>query len=57
MQCHLALRIVASHFNRVEEIKLYLKSSFPLVISDAAAAEISVSEREARPLSQRLPGL
>jgi hypothetical protein len=57
MQRHRQLRIVASYFNRVEEIKLYLKSSFPLVISDAAAAEISVSEREARPLSQRLPGL
>jgi hypothetical protein len=57
MQGHLARCIVASHFNRVKEIKLYFKSSFPLVISDATAAEISVSERQARPLSQRLPGL
>jgi hypothetical protein len=35
----------------------YFKSSFLLVMSDAASTEIAVSERQARPLRQRVPGL
>jgi DNA-binding LytR/AlgR family response regulator len=52
-----ARREVLVNMTRVKEIKPYFKSSFLLVMSDAAATEISVSERQARPLRQRLPGL
>jgi two-component system LytT family response regulator len=52
-----ARREVLVNMTRVKEIKPYFKSSFLLVMSDAAATEISVSERQARPLRLRLPGL
>jgi two-component system LytT family response regulator len=52
-----ARREVLVNMARVKEIKPYFKSSFLLVMSDTAATEISVSERQARPLRQRLPGL
>jgi DNA-binding LytR/AlgR family response regulator len=52
-----ARREVLVNMTRVKEIRPYFKSSFLLVMSDAAATEISVSERQARPLRQRLPGL
>ena len=42
---------------RIKEIKAYFKSGFQLIMADAAATEIVVSERQARPLRQRLPGL
>jgi two-component system LytT family response regulator len=52
-----ARREVLVNMTRVREIKPYFKSSFLLVMSDAGATEISVSERQARPLRRRLPGL
>lgn len=52
-----ARREVLVKMTRVKAIKPYFKSSFLLVMSDAAATENSVSERQARPLRQRLPGL
>ena len=52
-----ARREVLVNVTRIKEIKPYFKSSFLLVMSDPAATEITVSERQARPLRQRLPGL
>lgn len=52
-----ARREVLVNMSRVKEIKPYFKSSFLLVMSDPASTEIAVSERQARPLRQRLPGL
>jgi DNA-binding LytR/AlgR family response regulator len=52
-----ARREVLVNMTRIKEIKPYFKSSFLLVMSDAASTEIAVSERQARPLRQRLPGL
>jgi DNA-binding LytR/AlgR family response regulator len=52
-----ARREVLVNMSWIKEIKPYFKSSFLLVMSDAASTEIAVSERQARPLRQRLPGL
>jgi len=52
-----ARREVLVNMALIKEIKPYFKSSFLLVMSDAASTEIAVSERQARPLRQRLPGL
>jgi DNA-binding LytR/AlgR family response regulator len=52
-----ARREVLVNMARIREIKPYFKSSFLLVMSDAASTEIAVSERQARPFRQRLPGL
>jgi len=52
-----ARREVLVNMTRIKEIKPYFKSSFLLVMSDAASTEIAVSERQARPLRDRLPGL
>jgi DNA-binding LytR/AlgR family response regulator len=52
-----ARREVLVNMLRITEIKPYFKSSFLLVMSDAASTEIALSERQARPLRQRLPGL
>jgi DNA-binding LytR/AlgR family response regulator len=52
-----ARREVLVNLTRVREIKPYFKSAFVLVMPDAAATEIVVSERQARPLRQRIPGL
>jgi hypothetical protein len=52
-----ARREVLVNLSRIKEIKPYFKSSFLLVMSDAASTEIAVSERQARPLRQHLPGL
>lgn len=52
-----ARREVLVNVTRIKEIKPYFKSSFVLVMSDPAATEIAVSERQARPLRKRLPGL
>jgi two-component system, LytTR family, response regulator len=52
-----ARREVLVNLSRIKEIKPYFKSSFLLVMSDAASTEIAVSERQARPLRRRLPGL
>ena len=52
-----ARREVLVNVTRIKEIKPYFKSSFLLVMSDAASTEIAVSERQARPFRLRLPGL
>lgn len=52
-----ARREVLVNVSRIKEIKPYFKSSFLLVMSDATSTEIAVSERQARPLRRRLPGL
>lgn len=52
-----ARREVLVNMTRIKEIKPYFKSSFLLVMSDPASTEIPVSERQARPFRQRLPGL
>jgi LytTr DNA-binding domain len=52
-----ARREVLVNVSQIKEIKPYFKSSFLLIMSDAASTEIAVSERQARPLRQRLPGL
>ena len=52
-----ARREVLVNLARIKEIKPYFKSSFLLVMSDGASTEIAVSERQARPLRKRLPGL
>jgi DNA-binding LytR/AlgR family response regulator len=52
-----ARREVLVNLNRIREIRPYFKSGFLLVMADAAATEIVVSERQARSLRQRIPGL
>ena len=52
-----ARREVLVNMARIREIKPYFKSSFLLVMSDPSSTEIAVSERQARPFRQRLPGL
>jgi DNA-binding LytR/AlgR family response regulator len=52
-----ARREVLVNLSLVKEIRPYFRSSFLLVMSDTASTEIAVSERQARPLRQRLPGL
>lgn len=52
-----ARREVLVNMTKIKEIKPYFKSSFLLVMSDAASTEIAVSERQAHPFRQRLPGI
>jgi DNA-binding LytR/AlgR family response regulator len=52
-----ARRETLVNMTRVKEIRPYFKSGFLLVMSDNDATEIAVSERQARPLRLRLPGL
>ena len=52
-----ARREVLVNLNRIREIKPYFKSGFLLTMADAAGTEIAVSERQAKPLRQRIPGL
>lgn len=52
-----ARREVLVNLTKIREIKPYFKSGFLLVMADAAATEIAVSERQVRPFRQRLPGL
>ncbi len=52
-----ARREVLVNLNRIREIKPYFKSGFLLLMADHAATEIAVSERQARPLRLRIPGL
>ena len=52
-----ARREVLVNLARVTEIRPYFKSSFLLTMADAARTEIAVSERQAKLLRQRLPGL
>jgi DNA-binding LytR/AlgR family response regulator len=52
-----ARREVLVNLNQIREIRPYFKSGFLLVMADPAATEIAVSERQARSLRQRIPGL
>ena len=52
-----ARREVLVNLARIREIRPYFKSGFLLVMADAAATEIVVSERQARTLRHRIPGL
>ncbi len=52
-----ARREVLVNLTRIREIKPYFKSGFLLVMADQGATEIVVSERQARPLRLRIPGL
>jgi two-component system, LytTR family, response regulator len=52
-----ARREVLVNLARVADIRPYFKSSFLLSMADAARTQIAVSERQAKLLRQRLPGL
>jgi DNA-binding LytR/AlgR family response regulator len=52
-----ARREALVNVQRIKEIRPYFKSGFLLIMSDAAATEIVVSERQARLFRQRIPGL
>ena len=52
-----ASRDVLVNLARIKEIRPYFKSGFLLIMSDSAATEIVVSERQVHPFRQRLPGL
>jgi two-component system LytT family response regulator len=52
-----ARREVLVNVPRIKEIRPYFKSGFLLIMADAAATEIVVSERQARLFRQRIPGL
>ncbi len=52
-----ARRETLVNMTRIKEIRPYFKSGFLLIMSDTAATEIVVSERQVRPLRQRTPGL
>ena len=52
-----ARREVLVNLNRIKEIQPYFKSGFLLVMADTSGTRIVVSERQARSLRQRIPGL
>jgi DNA-binding LytR/AlgR family response regulator len=52
-----ARREVLVNLRRIKEIRPYFKSGFLLLMADGAGTEIVVSERQARSLRQRIPGL
>jgi len=52
-----ARREVLVNLTRIREIRPYFKSGFLLIMADAGSTEIVVSERQARSLRQRIPGL
>jgi DNA-binding LytR/AlgR family response regulator len=52
-----ARREVLVNLTRIKEIRPYFKSGFLLIMPDAAATEIVISERQARSFRQRIPGL
>lgn len=52
-----ARREVLVNLDKVREIRPYFKSSFLLVMDNISATEIAVSERQARSLRLRIPGL
>ncbi|MBI4909501.1 MAG: response regulator transcription factor [Acidobacteria bacterium] len=45
------------NLSRIQEIRPYFKSGFLLIMPDAQATEIIVSERQAKMLRRRIPGL
>jgi two-component system LytT family response regulator len=52
-----ARRDVLVNLTRIKEIRPYFKSGFLLVMSDPAATEFVISERQVHPFRQRMPGL
>jgi DNA-binding LytR/AlgR family response regulator len=52
-----ARRDVLVNLARIRELRPDFKSGFVLVMADAGNTEIAVSERRAKPLRARLPGL
>jgi len=52
-----ARREVLVNLARIREIQPYFKSGFVLVMADAAGTQITVSERQARVMRTRIPGL
>lgn len=52
-----ARREVLLNIAKIREIKPYFKSGFLLIMADTASTEIAVSERQVRPLRERMPGL
>jgi len=52
-----ARREALVNLSRIREIRPYFKSGFLLIMSDAAATQIVVSERKAKALRRRIPGL
>jgi DNA-binding LytR/AlgR family response regulator len=52
-----ARRELLVNLHRVKSIKPYDRSSFTLTMTDASETELLVSERQAKELRQRLPGL
>jgi DNA-binding LytR/AlgR family response regulator len=52
-----ARREVLVNLRRVREMRPYFKSSFLLLMDDAKGTEIAVSERQAKNLRARIPGL
>jgi DNA-binding LytR/AlgR family response regulator len=52
-----ARRQVLVNLRAVKEIRPYFKSTFLLVMNDAASTEIAVSGRQSKLLRRRIPGL
>jgi len=52
-----ARRSVLVNLSRVKEIRPYFKSSFLLIMNDSALTEVQVSERQAKLLREKIPGL
>jgi two-component system LytT family response regulator len=52
-----ARRQALVNLRAVKEIRPYFKSTFLLIMNDAASTEIAVSERQAKQLRRRIPGL
>ena len=52
-----ARREVLVNLRKIKEIRPYFKSAFLLIMDDPGATEIAVSERQARFLRLRIPGL
>lgn len=52
-----ARREALVNLQMLKELKPFFKSGFVLVMADQKATEITVSERQARALRQRIPGL
>lgn len=52
-----ARREVLVNLTKIKEIRPYFKSGFLLIMADAAATEIAISERQARLFRLRIPGL
>lgn len=52
-----ARRSVIANLTKIKDIKPYFKSSFLLTMNDPTHTEIQVSERQAKVLRQKIPGL